>query len=514
MFEREADGAAGSARETESSFELYRGTIGLFLGPAAFLALLLVHFPNLTPAASRLAALIVWVVIWWVTEAIPIPVTALLGPAMAVALGISTMRELFAAFGDPIIFLFLGGFLIAEAMSVHGLDRRVAFSLLGSRLIGSSATAVLLAFAFLATALSMWISNTATAAMLYPIALGVLAALARLMASDPEANAPGKPLKYRTGLLLACAYGSSIGGIATPVGSPPNLIVLGQLRKLSGVYLSFLDWMVMAVPIAVVMLVFASFYLRRRFPPPVRRLSGAAEFIAGEKAKLGALKRGEWNVIVAFSVAVFLWVLPGIAGVMMDPEGEFLRNYNRLLPEGVVAILAASLLFILPVDWKKRRSTLTWSDAKRIDWGTLMLFGGGLALGGAMFKTGLAEAIGKGLVSATGADSVTALTIVFSVLGIYLTELTSNTATAAMLGPLAIAAAQAIGADPVAPAFGCAIGCSMAFMLPVSTPPNAIVYGSGLIRIVEMIKSGFWMTVTAAIVIPSVTLLLQWLLKL
>jgi solute carrier family 13 (sodium-dependent dicarboxylate transporter), member 2/3/5 len=495
---------------TLSRFDRSRRTIGLFLGPAVFGIVLLLQFPGSTPEASRLAAVVAWVVIWWVTEAIPIPATALLGPALAVLLGVSSARELFASFGDPIIFLFMGGFMIAEAMSVHGLDRRIAYALLGSRFVGSSATAALSGFVVLASGLSMWISNTAATAMLYPIALGVVGALARLLTHRPRELAEQN--SYRTGLLLACAYGASIGGIATPVGSPPNLIVMAQLRTLAGVGVNFLDWMLIGVPIAVVMLTIALFYLRRRFPPVTRKLAQASEFMAKEKAALGPLSRGEWNVVAAFSFAVVFWISPGILALLMEGGEGFSQRYQDLLPESVVAVLAASLLFILPVDWKSRRATLTWAEAARIDWGTLLLFGGGLALGGAMFRTGLAEDLGRSLIALTGANSVLTLTVVFCVFAIYLTEVTSNTATATMLGPLAIASAQAIGVSPVAPAFGCALGCSMAFMLPVATPPNAIVYGSGLVRMTEMIRAGFWMNLAAAVVLPLGTLLLCRLL--
>jgi solute carrier family 13 (sodium-dependent dicarboxylate transporter), member 2/3/5 len=491
-----------------SRFETNRRTIGLFLGPAVFVSLLILQPPFSSPEASRLSAVVALVVIWWVTEAIPIPATALLGPSLAVLLGVSSATELFASFGDPIIFLFMGGFMIAEAMSVHGLDRRIAYALLGSRLIGSSSTAALAGFVILASGLSMWISNTATTAMLYPIALGVVAALTRLAAGqpgEPDAEQQG----YRTGLLLASAYGSSIGGIATPVGSPPNLIIMAQLRTLSDIHLSFVQWMLIALPIALVMLTIATVYLRRRFPTACR--TGALGLMSRETAALGPISRGEWNVIAAFSFAVFFWVTPGIVVLLAADEG-FAARYHALLPESVVAILAACLLFILPVDWKSRRATLTWSEAARIDWGTLLLFGGGLALGGAMFRTGLAADLGRNLVSLTGADSVITLTVVFCVLAIYLTEVTSNTATATMLGPLAIAAAQAMGVNPVAPALGCALGCSMAFMLPVATPPNAIVYGSGLLRMTDMIKAGFWLNLAAALVVPPLTLFLSRLL--
>jgi solute carrier family 13 (sodium-dependent dicarboxylate transporter), member 2/3/5 len=494
---------------SESRFEQQRGRVGLFLGPSLFVVLLFLDLPGLSPEAARLAAVVAWVVTWWVTEPIPIPATAVFGPALAVLLGIGTAREMFASFGDPVIFLFLGGFLIARAMTVHGLDRRIAFALLGSRLVGANPSAVLFGFVLLSAGLSMWISNTATTAMLYPIALGVLGALLSAAAKDSAVKAGATPDGYRTGLVLACAYGSSMGGIGTPVGSPPNLIVIGQLENLAGLRLSFFQWMLIALPSALAMLTFSAAYLRWRYRPPAS-LASDWKLLGAERANLGRLSRAEWNVLIAFGTAVTLWVVPGMAALVLPGAAR----YQELLPESVVAVLAASLLFILPADWKAGRATLSWKEAVHIDWGTLLLFGGGLALGGAMFRSGLAEALGRGLVAATGVDSVLAVTFLFSVIAIYLTEVTSNTATATMLGPLAIAAATALGVSPVAPAVGCALGCSMAFMLPVATPPNAIVYGSGMVRITDMVRTGFWMNLAACLIIPVITVGLCHLLGL
>jgi sodium-dependent dicarboxylate transporter 2/3/5 len=216
---------------------------------------------------------------------------------------------------------------------------------------------------------------------------------------------------------------------------------------------------------------------------------------------------------VAFLLAVTGWVGPGIVTAALGTGHPLSIQLGGLFPEGVVAVIAASLLFVLPTSWPERRFTLTWREAEAIDWGTLLLFGGGLSLGGAMFSTGLAAALGKGLTGATGAHSLVALTVLFSVFAIYFTEVTSNTATATMLVPLAIAAAQAAGVDPVPPALGCALGCSMAFMLPVATPPNAIVYGSGQVPITRMVRAGFWLNIAACVVIPAVVLLLAGLVR-
>ncbi len=498
----------------ELVFERRRRTAGLFLGPPAFLAVLFFPPTGLSPEAGRLAAIMAWVLIWWVTEAVPIPITALMGPALAVVFGVFSAKEALAGFGDPVIFLFLGSFVLAEAMAFHGLDRRVAFALLGTRLFGGSGLRCMVGFACLAAGLSMWLSNTATTAMLYPIALGTVAALRR----PAEGEAPGAVEAARRRLagplLFACAYGASIGGIGTPVGTPPNLIALGQLATLVDIHISFVRWMALAVPISAAMLAFALVYLGLLLPAEMRGLRGGREVVAAERRRLGPWTLGQKNVVVAFGLAVSLWVLPGIVGIVAGNESPSYRWLSRAFPESIVALLAVCLLFVLPVDWKERRFTFSWTQAAHIDWGTLLLFGGGLALGGAMFKTGLAAAVGQTLTELTGASSAASLTVVFTVFAVFLTELTSNTATATMLVPLAIASAQAAGVDVLPPALGCALGCSMAFMLPVATPPNAIIYGSGQVRITQMVRLGFWVNLAASVIVPAAVLALAHLVRL
>ncbi|MCU0253591.1 MAG: SLC13 family permease [Acidobacteria bacterium] len=492
----------------ELRFERARRTVGLFAGPALFLALLLAPPPGLAPPAARLVAVLAWILTWWVTEAVPIPVASVLGPALAVPLGVGTASEMFAPFGDPIVFLFLGGFVLAEAMFATGLDRRFAYAILARRWVGSSSTRILAAFAVATAGLSAWLSNTATTAMLYPIALSVLAALSRLLERAAGGPVDATRLRFGTSLMLTIAWASSIGGIVTPVGTPPNLVVLGQLDQLAGVRVSFFQWMLVGAPIAAVMLALLLAYLRWALPAEVGEVRGSRDEFLRERAALGAPSRAERNVLAAFSLTVALWVLPGLLALVLGTEAPVARQVQRWLPESVVAVFGAALLFVLPVDWRARRFTLRWSEAVRIDWGTLLLFGGGLSLGAAMFRTGLAEAVGQGIVRATGAQSLAALTVLFTLLAILLTETTSNTAAATMVGPLAIAAAQAAGVSPVPPAMAVALSASMAFMLPVSTPPNAIVYGSGCVPITVMLRLGTALDLASAIVVPIGVLLL------
>jgi len=266
--------------------------------------------------------------------------------------------------------------------------------------------------------------------------------------------------------------------------------------------------MSVGVPITLVMLIFLWVYMSVVCPSPVKELKGFSTFITEERARLGRWKRGEINVLIAFAVAAILWVTPGIISIFWGTDSAAYKTYNKILPESVVAVIAACTLFILPANWKKREFTLTIREAMNIDWGTLLLFGGGLSLGAMMFKTGLAETIGKSLIDITGAGSTFSITALGLFLAVILSETTSNTATANMLIPLIIAIAASAGINPVPPAMAVGIGASFGFMFPVSTPPNAIVYGSGLIPITKMIKYGFVVDLVGYIIVLAGVLIL------
>lgn len=476
--------------EAEERFERWRNTVGLFLGPVLFLVVLFLPLRSLSPEAHRLAAILALVLVYWVTEPIPIPVTAMLGAVLAVLFRIGTAKDVLARFADPIVFLFIGSFIIASAMTFHGLDRRFALRILSRRRVGRTTGRLVLAYGAIAAVLSMWISNTASTAMMLPIGIGILYAVGDV--SGARSGAPSDPRKWRLsrGMMLMVAYAASVGGIATPVGTPPNLIAIGLMDDLIGRRFSFFEWMRLALPMAVAMYAVLYLVIMRMHRPEVAELAGVAEHIGEKRRELGKWSAGQRNALIAFLVAVTLWILPGILAIALGVESGAYRGYKASLHEGTVAILAASLLFLLPVDWKKRSFTLTWDQAVRIDWGTILLFGGGLALGGLMFKTGLADAVGNGLMGATGASSVWGITAVAIGLGIVMSETTSNTASASMVIPVMIAVAQAAGVSPIPPALGACFGASYGFMLPVSTPPNAIAYGSGMVPITQMVRTG------------------------
>jgi sodium-dependent dicarboxylate transporter 2/3/5 len=470
-----------------------RKKIGFFLGP--FLFFLTYFSPLLAqhPKAHNLLAVFLLVVVWWVTECIPIPVTALLIPVFITVFDIASANEAFAPFANPIIMLFLGSFILARAMSVHALDQKLAYSILSLKLIRHRKSRILFALGLTTAFISMWVSNTATAAMMYPIALGILSTFN----SEKKENS-----SFGLILLLASAYASSIGGVATPVGTPPNLIAIGMLEKLASFKITFFQWMLIGL-LVVIPMYFATFLILKF---RLRREKNSKEtqetFSAENKKTQKGLTRPQQNVLVAFCVTVALWILPGLVSIILGRDSAPSLWLEKHFPESVVAIIGASLLFILPVDLKRGQFTLPLKEALKVDWGTLLLFGGGLSLGMQMFETGLADAMGRFFISSGGGSAnLSLITLVSVVFSVCLTEVASNTAAANMIIPVIIAISKAASVNPLPPVIGSAIGCSFAFMLPVSTPPNAIIYGSGLVSLTKMIKYGFWLEITGIIII-------------
>ncbi len=477
----------------------WRERTGFVLAPLVFAAVWSAPL-DLAEPAHRLAAVLAAVVVLWVTEAIPIAMTAFLGVALAVVLGVAPAAQAFAPFADPLIFVFIGTFLLAQAIFHHGLDRRFAFAILGLPGVGERPGRVLAAYAAVACTISMWISNTATVAMMFPIGLALLALVERRAGRC----VPG----FAAALLLSNAFAASIGGLATPVGTPPNLIGLGFIRRETGVDLPFFSWMALGVPVVLVLIVLAVAMLRRGGRDAVGRLDGLGRLVGAERAALGPWTRGQVNTLVAFGVTVALWVVPGVVALAAGQAHPLYRALVGAVPEGVAALLGATLLFVLPTDWRRHEFTLGWSEAVRIDWWIVFLYGGGIALGTLAFETGLAEALGRSLTGVLGAGSAFGLLATSTALATLLSETTSNTASANMVVPVVIAFARAAGVDPVLPALGATLGASLGFMLPVSTPTNAIVYASGRIPLTTMMRCGLVLDVVGVAVIVTVVSLL------
>jgi solute carrier family 13 (sodium-dependent dicarboxylate transporter), member 2/3/5 len=497
LFESE-----GALSPAEERFEKYRQRSGFILAPLLFVFVLMWPMPELSQAAHRLAAIAAFTATLWITEVIPMPAAALLGPALCVLFGVAPVKTVFAPFADPVVFLFIGSFIIAQAMFTHGLDRRIAVSVLSSKWVGPRPGRILFAFAAVTLFVSMWLSNTATTAMMYPIGLSLIAALSK---SDPSDK--GKSVRpYAISMLLLCAYASSLGGLGTPVGTPPNLIGLGMIQSATSVRISFFHWMLITAPAILLLFAFLMLTTGRSWSKKSLHLEHFHDWIHLEKKRLGVMSRGEKNTTIVFGVIVALWIIPGITGFILGSESTMAVFLNEHLPESVAALVGTMLLFLLPVEWSKRTFTMNWREAAKIDWGTILLFGGGLSLGTLMFSTGLAETAGRAVQEWTGARSVPAMTFLFTGVGILLSEFSSNTAAANVLIPIAIGMAKASGVNPLLPALGACLGVSMGFMFPVSTPPNAIVYGSGMIPITRMIRYGIIMDLAAAVIMPLVIL--------
>lgn len=467
----------------------------------------------LTPEAQSLAVILTGVVILWVTEALPLPVTALAGAIACVIAGVAPAREVFRPFSEPLVFLFLGSFMLAEAIRVHGLDRRLAFTVLGLPAVGERPGRILAAVALVSATISAFISNTATTAMMVAIATGILTAIEDASSpagdDDPTRDTGRLDPRFATGLMLSVAFAASIGGLATPIGTPPNLIGLAFIRNELGIEVSFLAWCAIGVPVAVILTTVAVVLLGRMFPAGVDRLPGVARMVARERSGMGKWSRGEVSTALAFGTTVALWVVPGILGLLLGTKHHLPAWFATHVPEGVAALVGAVMLFVLP--GAPGRRALSWDEAARIDWGIILLYGGGMALGELSFSTGLAEALGRSLTGwlPAGAGGGMALVAAATLVAVVTSEFTSNTASANMVVPVAMALAAASGGDPLTAALAATFAASLGFMMPVSTPCNAIVYGTGRIRLGDMIRSGAVLDVIGALVITLAMLLVR-----
>lgn len=500
--------------ESEQRFDRVRRRIGLALAPALFTLIWWLPMPALGRPAHALAAIAAAVVALWITEAIPLAAAAVLGPAAAVLLDVADSKAAFAAFADPLIFLFLGGFLLASGLARQRFDRRAALWLISRPFVAGSPRRALVAVCAIAFVFSMWISNTATTAMLLPVALGLYGTIERVAPSDPETRR--KLRRYGGGMCLLMAYCASLGGMATPIGTGPNVIAIGMLESRADVSIDFLDWMTFGVPIALTSASLVIVLGLRTFAPPIERVEGLTAEVERQLSDLGPMRRGEALAIAIFGLAILGWLAPSVLSLALGADHEVAAWGARALDEGVVAVVAAGLMFIVPTerpdadDPAQRARILDASAFGEIDWGTLLLLGGGLALGRLTFDTGLAEAIGRGVIELVGplAQHPIGLMAASGLLVIMLTEVTSNTATTSMMLPVLIGIAKTSGFDPSATAIVVTLAASHAFMLPVSTPPNAMAYGTRMIRIDDMVRLGLRLDLSCYVVLVLAGVLL------
>ena len=487
--------------------------LGVLLGGLTYVALL---GADLSPGGRVVAALGVLMAVWWMTEAIPLAATALLPLVVIPALTGLSIDDSAAPYADPIVFLFLGGFLIAIAMQKWNLHRRIA--LLTLQRVGTSPRRIVLGMMIATAFLSMWVSNTATTLMMLPIALSVLTLVIDNSAAD-EADDAGKRIRdgaavrdvisdpdvrvFGVALVLSVAWAASIGGLGTLLGSPPNAIVAGYLASELDKPVGFVEWMMLGVPLVVVFLLIAWLLITRvlyRFA--LDSLPGGAELIDRQLSELGPMTRGEKSVLAVFAAAAFFWIVPGI----LANSETLVAAVPALdqLDDTAIAIAAGVALFLIPGDSDGRR-LLAWQDAERgLPWGVLLLFGGGLSLAAAVSGTGLDKWFGQ-QVQGLEALPVAAILAAVVVIVLLLTEMTSNTATAATFVPVLGGVAMGIGVDAPTLLIPAALAATCAFMLPVGTPPNAIVFGSGAVTITEMARGGAVLNVVGVVLITVFT---------
>lgn len=478
--------------------------IGRVLGPALLIGLLLVPPPGLEPPAERLAAVLALVIVYWVTEALPLAVTALLGVALAVAFGAASTQLAFSGFADPVVFLLIGSFILIEGLRVYALDQRIALALMAHPWVGDSTYRTIWAIGVTAVVVSAWVNNSATAAMLFPAILTIGRASAALIG-------PAGGTRYQTALLLMLAYAVSIGGMVTPVGTPTNLLGLGLLNAATGIRVSFITWVALGGLIAMCLLVLLFGMLLLLCRPEVRHVPGQQAAARRAADELGPWSREQRMVATVFVITIVFWLAPGVLELVPGVAETFAESYRRHLPEGVVALLGASMLFLLP--GRKGQTLLAWRDAAHIDWSTVVLLGGGAALGRLAMDTGLAPTIGRAVLHAPGMGSTALVVLAGILLAVAFSELASNTAAVNLIVPILLGIATAADGQVAIPAVAATLGASLGFMLPVATPPNALVYGSGLVPNRDMLRVGLLLDLAGVVVIWLTILMLgAWIL--
>jgi len=474
--------------------------IGYFLGPLVFLLILSLPLPaGMKPEALKVAAVTVLMAIWWITEAIPIPATSLLPIALFPALGIMKSAAATAPYANHLIFLFMGGFFLAVTMEHWNLHRRVALHTIN--FVGGTPGRIVLGFMLATAFLSMWVSNTATTMMMVPIGLAVITQATGLESEDLKACPSATSAEYNFGkcLMLGIAYAASIGGVATIIGTPPNTVMVGMVDKMYGQTITFGQWMAVGVPLSAIMLIFTWLLLTKvLFPMQEGSISGGRAVIRAELKKLGSMGYEEKVIVGVGFVVATCWIARGFVNDIIPGI--------KLVHDATIGIAGALLLFAIPAK-NEKGFILTWKTAVRIPWDVILLFGGGLALANGFKTSDLAGWIAQQLTVMQGSSMILFIAVVV-LLTIFLTEITSNTATATLLVPIMGSAAVAMDCHPFGPIVAACVAASFAFMLPVATPPNAVIFGSGCVTIPQMCKAGFWMNLFGAALITLFVVLM------
>ncbi len=468
--------------------------VGLVAGPVLFLSMMLLGIDQqvMNDAAWRTAAVGLWMATWWVTEAVPVSVTAFLPLVAFDLLGIMPIRDAAAPYANPIIYLFLGAFILAAAVERWHLHRRIALWILTRT--GTEGRRLILGFMLVAALLSMWMTNTSTTMMLLPIAISVVGVIS---ANVPDLDSH-RQHRFQIAMMLGLAFAATIGGLSTLVGTPPNALLAGFMSENYGIEIGFMEWMLVGVPISAVMLPLAWLVLTRFvYPVDIPESADARAHLDDMRRELGPMSAAEKRVAAVFLLVVIAWMLR--------------RPLNALGLEGLsdpgIVMAAALLLFVLPSGDRSQAQLMVWHDVRALPWGVLILFGGGLSLAAAVSGSGLAQWLGESLAPLTVFGPVV-LIVAATALVIFLTELTSNLATTATFLPVMAAIAVQAGIDPMMLCVPITLAASCAFMLPVATPPNAIVFSSGLLSIPQMARAGVYLNLLGMVLL---TLVAVWL---
>ena len=467
---------------------LNKNILGLILGPILFLVIMIfVDAEGLSFEAKCILASTAWMAIWWVTECVPISVTALLPIVLFPLTGGMDLATTTAAYGHKLVFLFVGGFLIALAIEKWHLHKRLALNII--RVTGSNKSRVILGFMLATAFLSMWISNTATSIMILPVGLAIISQL-----KDDSKTVENENEVFGKSLMIAIAYSASIGGMATLIGTPPNMVLAGVVEESYGIKLNMFDWMKFGVPLSSFLLFVCWLYLTKiAFKFKNEEFSAGKEEILRQINKLGKFSNEEIKVLVVFTLTALGWIFRGS-----------IETIFPMIDDTIIAIFFAVTLFIIPTKNQKTNTTLlVWNDTVKLPWGILILFGGGMAIASAFGKSGLALWIADLLTNLNDVSLFLIILIIVTSINL-LTEVTSNMATTAMLLPVLVTIALAIDVHPYFLLVAATLAASCAFMLPISTPPNAVVFGSGFLKIEDMFKKGVWMNLISIITITLV----------
>ncbi|HEX5170014.1 MAG TPA: DASS family sodium-coupled anion symporter [Cyclobacteriaceae bacterium] len=476
---------------------------GFVLGPLLFLIVffLLKTSTDLNLEACKVLGLAAWMVSWWVTEAVHVSVTALVPMAMLPILGVMSIREATSAYGDPVIYLFMGGFMLALGLEKHNLHQRIALNLI--KRTGTSGNGIIAGFMLATGFISMWISNTATAIMMLPIAVSVTKLLGEEMFSTKVAEKNYK--NFATGLMLSIAYAASVGGMATIIGTPPNVVMVGLYRQTYYQDITFLQWFKVGLPVSVVIMTLCYLMITRlTFPNHIKNVEGSAELINDKLSALGRISRQEKFVLVIFFLTSFCWIFRPFINdwlSLLFYDGDS----KNILDDTVIAIAGGLLMFAVPVNVRTGEFIITWEDTKKLPWGILILFGGGMCLAKSMEEAGLIQRVGEAIAN-LGTVKLWVMIVILTSMSLLLTEFMSNVALTTIFVPVVFGIANAFGFDPLSLAMAVTFAASCAFTLPVSTPPNAILFASGHIQLSDMIRAGILLDIFSLIIIAALSL--------